>query len=674
MKKVFFFMIPLMVLAGCQGTDKGAAQKVPAVDLADLDTSVAPGQDFYQYSTGGWQKNNPLKPEYARYGAFDIVGENNQIQLNDLFESMTTMKTKKGSVEQKIVDLYKQGLDTTRRNAEGAAPLKKYLDQIYSVSDKAGLVKTIAQLHDAGEGSFFGAYVEADLMDSNNQILYLNQGGLGIGDRDYYTEAENAALKEGYRQFLCKVFALAGIENAENAADNALCVEDALALVSWTSVQNRDVEAGYNPMSAEQIIASYPGFDFALYGITRGVGNQSKIIVGQPSFFEGFSNIFQNTQLDVLKDYVAAQLISGACSALSDDFYTAYFDFFSRQMAGVTEQKPLWKRAMSVPNSILGEAVGKMYVEKYFPESSKQRVAQLVENLKVALGQHIDALEWMGEETKAYAHEKLSNFHVKVGYPDKWKDYSSLEIDPELSYYENLRAASAWSVKENKDKMGKPTDKEEWGMSPQTVNAYYNPTTNEICFPAAILQPPFFNADADDAVNYGAIGVVIGHEMTHGFDDQGRLFDKDGNMTNWWTPADDEAFRARAEVLAAQYDEIEVLPGLHANGHLSLGENIADHGGLSVAYSALLNSFGENHPEPVDGFTAEQRFYLGYAKVWASNATDAEKARRTKMDVHSLPENRVNVAVRNFQTFFDAFGIKEGDAMYRPESERVRIW
>ena len=398
------------------------------------------------------------------------------------------------------------------------------------------------------------------------------------------------------------------------------------------------------------------------------------MIVVEPSFFKAFCEYFGGADLAVLKDYVAGQLIQGATGSLSDDFYAASFDFFSTQMSGIKEQKPRWKRAMQVPNSILGEAVGKMYVAKYFPESSKAKMLTLVDNLKKAFSQHIDELDWMSDSTKVKAHEKLDNFTVKIGYPDKWKDYSTLDIDPQKSYYENLRAAGAWYVADNMAKLGKPTDKTEWGMSPQTVNAYYNPTTNEICFPAAILQPPFFNADADDAVNYGGIGVVIGHEMSHGFDDQGRLFDKDGNMSDWWTAEDAEKFNAKAQVLVTQFDEVEIAPGLHANGKLSLGENIGDHGGLSISYTAMLNANAGKDIGLIDGFTPEQRFYLSYGAIWAQNITEEEKARLTKLDVHSLAENRVNVSLKNFGTFFDAFGIKEGDPMWRPESERVHIW
>ena len=672
MKKSFVIMASALAMAACG--PKQQVEKVPAIDLANLDTTVSPAVDFYQYSTGGWQKNNPLKPEYARFGSFDQLRENNVKRLNDLFAEMGTLKTEKGTVEQKISDLYKQGLDSTRLNAEGAAPLKKYVDEIYVAADKEALVKIIAGLHNVSESSFFGAYVMSDLADSDNQILYLGQGGLGIGDRDYYVEAENAAIKEGYCNFLAKVFTLTGIADPEKAAANALAVEDVLATNSWTSVQERDIQAQYNPCSTEELVKNYPGFDWKLYFEARGIADQQKLIVAEPSFFKAFSEYFAGADLGVLKDYVAGQLIQGATGSLSDDFYTASFDFFSTQMSGIKEQKPRWKRAMQVPNSILGEAVGKMYVAKYFPESSKTKMLDLVENLKKAFSQHIDELDWMSDSTKTKAHEKLDNFTVKIGYPDKWKDYSTLDIDPQKSYYENLRAAGAWYTADNMSKLGQPTDRTEWGMSPQTVNAYYNPTTNEICFPAAILQPPFFNADADDAVNYGGIGVVIGHEMSHGFDDQGRLFDKDGNMADWWTAEDAEKFNAKAQVLVAQFDEVEVVPGVHANGQLSLGENIGDHGGLSISFTAMQNANAGKNIGLIDGFTPEQRFYLSYGAIWAQNITDEEKVRLTKLDVHSLAVNRVNVSLRNFQTFFDAFGIKDGDPMWRPESERVHIW
>ena len=664
-------MLPVMfAAASCQPK----SEKVPAIDMSYLDLSVAPGTDFNQYANGGWIKNNPLKAEYARFGSFDQLREDNVERLNGLFAEMSKLNPAKGTVDQKIVDLYKLGLDSTRLNAEGAEPVKDELKLIYGASDKKELVDVLAKLNLAGGGGFFGMGVDADLMDSNNQVLYLGQGGLGMGDRDYYVDAENAELHSKYQQMLEKLFTLSGEADAAARAENAVKLEDALASFSWTSVQNRDYTKLYNPMSTEEIAKTFKGFDFGSFFQAMGIPAQDKVIVEQPSFFEGFAKLFESSGLAELQDYLAAHSLMSAAPYLSDDFYAAHFDFFSTAMSGVTEQKARWKRAMSVPNSILGEAVGQMYVKKYFPEENKMKMLEIVGELQKSLGEHIASLEWMSDETKAYAQNKLSNFTVKVGYPDKWKDYSSLNVDPEQSYYRNIVAANTWYVADNLSKMGKPTDKSEWGMTPQTVNAYYNPTTNEICFPAAILQPPFFNIDADDAVNYGAIGVVIGHEMTHGFDDQGRLFDTDGNMNNWWTAEDEARFNEKTAVLVKQYDEVEILPGLHANGKLSLGENIADHGGVSIAYTALHNALGDEMPADIDGFNVDQRFFIGYAHLWAQNITDEEKARLTKLDVHSLAENRINVTLRNFQAFFDAFGIKEGEPMWRPESERVSIW
>ena len=659
-----------MLSAGCASRQ----EKVQALDPSWLDTTCTPAQDFYRFATGGWQKANPLKAEYARFGSLDKLNENNENRLNELFSGMSEMTAEKGTVEQKISDLYKMGLDSVKLNADGGAPLKKYVDAVYAVQDKDALVKLVAEMHQDGESAFFGTFVMADLRNSSNQILYVGQGGLGIGDRDYYTEPENAEIKKGYENFLTRIFTLAGIQEPEKAASNALAVEDVIAQNSWTSVQERDMEKLCNPMTTAEFEALCPGFDFKSYFAARNIPDQELMNVDEPSFFRAFGKMYAETELGMLKDYVAGQLIQGACSSLGDDYYNASFDFFSRQMSGVTEQKPRWKRAMRVPNGILGEAVGKMYVERYFPESSKEKMLALVRNLQDALSEHIINLDWMGDSTKVKAQEKLANFTVKIGYPDKWKDYSSLEIDPSLSYYENLRAAGRWYVADNMGKLGKPTDRTEWGMTPQTVNAYYDPSTNEICFPAAILQPPFFNPDADEPVNYGAIGVVIGHEMSHGFDDQGRLFDKDGNMSNWWTDEDAAKFNAKAEVLVAQFDSVQIMPGLMCNGKLTLGENIGDHGGLSIAYSAMRKAIGDRTDTVIDGWTPDQRFYLSYAAIWAQNIRDAEKARLTKLDVHSLAENRVNVSLRNFQTFFDAFGIREGDPMYRPESERVHIW
>ena len=669
MKKISILMTMLCALAACSQRGQGA------LDLTDLDPSTSPKVDFYQYATGGWQAKNPLKPEFSRYGSFDVISEATQENLNKLFESMATLQAEPGTVDQKISDLYRMALDSTTRNALGAQPIQPYIAEIQAVKNLDELADLLGKMNLYGEGGFFGSGVDADLTNSDIQVLYLGQGGLGMGDRDYYLLETNAELKAGYRAFLEKVLTLSGVENAAALAEKDLQVEDAMAKVAWTREQNRDMQAIYNPMSSADIDAAWPALRFGRVCAAANIPAQDKVIVQQPSYFDGLNELFAKTDIETLKAYLLCQFISGQCGALSDDFYTANWEFFSHQMAGTQEQRPRWKRAMSVPNSLLGEAVGQMYVERYFPESSKKQMVELVENLRTALGQHIDNLEWMSDETKVKAREKLAAFTVKIGYPDKWKDYSTLTINPENTYFENLRNASAWYVQDNLSKLGKPTDKTEWGMTPQTVNAYYNPTTNEICFPAGILQKPFFDPNADDAVNYGGIGVVIGHEMSHGFDDQGSMFDANGNMENWWTAEDKAKFDALGDKLVAQFDEVEVLPGVHANGRYTLGENIGDHGGLSIAYTALENALKGKMDKPlIDGFTPAQRFWLSYGNIWAQNITDQEVARRTNMDPHSIGENRVNVSIRNFQTFFDAFDIQEGDPMYRPEEERVHIW
>lgn len=647
---------------------------VPAIDLANLDTLTVPGADFYQYATGGWQKNNPLKPEFSRYGSFDVLAENNQKRLNDLFQELASEKTVPGTEAQKIADLYTMGLDSVRLNNEGAAPILPRLQALECVTDLESFAKVSGQMAKSGVGSIYYAGVMEDLMNSTVNILYVGESGLALHNRDYYLLPQHEAIRAGYKAFLEKIFTLAGYDDAARIASDAYELEMALAVPFWSMNQQRDIAAQYNPMSSEQLYAAYPNLHLDLYFAELGIPTQEKLILEQPSYFKAINEIVAKTDPQVLKHYLQASVLSDACNCMSDDFYTANFEFFSKQMSGIQEQKPRWKRAMSAPNFALGEAVGKLYVEKYFPKEDKEKMLSIVKSLQASLGEHIDSLSWMGAETKAMAHEKLAAFTVKIGYPDKWKDYSALEIDPTLSYMENLERVSIWAVNDNLADLGQPVDKEKWHMSPQTVNAYYNPTSNEICFPAGILQPPFFFHDADDAVNYGAIGVVISHEMTHGFDDQGRLFDKDGNMTNWWKDEDDAAFRKKTAVLVKQFDEIEVLPGVHANGTASLGENIADQGGLRIAFTALQNTLAGKETGLIDGFTPEQRFYLAYATVWAQNITDEEKQKRVLTDVHSIGRDRVNATLRNIDTFFEAFGIKEGDPMWRPECERVIIW
>ena len=673
MKKLLFFAA-LITMVSCNNQNN-----TPAIDLTNLDTTVSPADDFYQYATGGWQKKNPLKPEFARYGSFDVLRENNEKRINELFSAMAKSQAEQGSVEQKISDLYKMGLDSVRLNEEGLKVLAADLAAIDAISDSRSLATTLAQIHTTTGNPLFGLYVTSDLMNSSMNTLYISQSGLGMGNRDYYLDEEHASKREGYVAYLEKVFTLAGIDNAKAEAEAVMAFEKKMAERFRSNVELRNVAAGYNPMSKGDFYARYKNFDWESYRTQLGLGEFEQIIVEQPEVIDLVNELVKTEPLSTLKSYLKANLLGSAAGYAGDELYAASFDFFSRQMTGVEEMKPRWKRAMAVPNAILSEAVGEIYVSKYFPSEDKVRMTELVKNLQVALGQHIDALEWMSDETKQKAREKLATFTVKIGYPDKWKDYSSLEIDPALTYWENIKRASAWSTADNLSRLGKEVDRDEWFMSPQTVNAYYNPTTNEICFPAAILQPPFYNSTADDAVNYGAIGVVIGHEMTHGFDDQGRNFDKDGNMINWWTEADAEAFQKKSQVLIEQFNKIEVLPATEeipavmADGALSLGENIADQGGLRVAFTALKNALGETTPEPIDGFTAEQRFYLAYAALWGQNIRDAEKARLTKIDVHSLGENRVNATLKNLQSFYDAFSITEGK-MFMPEEERVIIW
>ena len=676
MKKILLTISTVALMASCNTKQA----EVPAIDTANFDESVSLKDDFYQYATGGWQAANPLKPEFARYGTFDQLRETNEVRVNDLFAEIAKSKTEKGTVDQKIADLYNMGLDSTRLNKEGVAPVKADVDRLMSVNNVSDLAVAVAMIHTQASNPLFSLGVSADLLNSNINVLYIDQAGLGMSNRDYYLDAENKALREGYVQWLTKAFAMIGWEDAAAKAEKVLAFETKMAKAFRSNVELRDVTANYHPMTKAELLAKYPKFDWNRYFSQIGIGDFDKVIVGQPEVLDAVFGLFTKEDIQTVKSYLAASVLSSAAGYVGDDLYAAYFDFFGRQMSGQQEMRPRWKRAMAVPNSLLGEAVGEVYVKKYFPESDKVRMTEMVKNLQVALGQHIDALEWMSDETKAKAHEKLNKFTVKIGYPDKWKDYSSLTIDPSLSYWENLKRANAWYTADNLADLGKEVDRERWFMSPQTVNAYYNPTTNEICFPAAILQPPFYNSAADDAVNYGAIGVVIGHEMTHGFDDQGRQFDKDGNMNNWWTDADADAFKARTDILVDQFNKIVILPekngqpALMADGALSLGENIADQGGLRVSYTALQNTFKEKgEPAPIDGFTAAQRFYYSYATIWGQNIRDEEAARLTKTDVHSLGKNRVNATLRNIQTFYDAFGITDGD-MFLPEEERVVIW
>ena len=660
------------MMTACATADK----QVPAIDSNNFDESIVRNDDFYQWATGGWQKNNPLKPEYSRYGSFDVLRENNEIRINDLFSQMIETEAEFGTIEQKISDLYKMGLDEERLNREGAEPIRDAVNAILATEDREALIASISALHTDGIGVFFAGYPAADLADSNMTIFYLEQGGLGMGNRDYYIDEKNAEIKAAYRTYLSTIFTLAGVEgDIAKMVEDVVAVEDRIAEKSWSNVECRDIVKGYNPHTMDELRANYGTVNWDAYFQAMGIDKLDKLVVSQPSSFANIMDVLATMPVEVLRSYVAAHYIDAAASYLSEEFAVASFEFFGKTMSGTQEIRPRWKRAMGVPNSVLSEAVGQMYVAKYFPEEEKVRVETMVSNIQKAFSKHIEALDWMGEATKAKAQEKLAAFTVKIGYPDKWKDYTTLVVDPAKSYWANVVEANRWYTADAMAEVGKPVDRAKWLMPPQMVNAYYMPTTNEICFPAAILQPPFYNPNADDAVNYGAIGVVIAHEMTHGFDDQGSQFDKVGNMNDWWTKEDRAAFEKKTNVLVEQFNAIEILPGLFADGKYSLGENIADQGGLRLAFTGLTDyAWAEGRPADIDGFTGEQRFYIGYATLWAQNITDQEKERLTKVDVHSLGRNRVNATLRNIQSFYDAFGITEQDAMFMPVEERVIIW
>lgn len=677
-RKMFPFLAAgIVALASCNTPQKEVV-KIAAINPANMDTTVAAGTDFYEYACGGWIKNNPLKPEYARFGTFDQLLENNQEQLRVLIEELSATPHEAGSVAGKIGALYAMGLDSTKLNADGVAPVKEELAAINALATKSDVSKMVATLHKEGMAPFFALFVGADEKNSAMNIVQLYQAGIGMGDRDYYLleDEGSAKMRDAYRAYINKLFTLAGSspEQADAAVDAVMKIEKAIAEISYGREDLRDSQKNYNKLAYEDFKQIESPLDWDVYFESMGLAGLKELDAKQINFYKDMSEALRNTTVDEQKYYLAFNLLSAAAPYLSDDFVDADFEFYGKVMSGKQEQQPRWKRSLNTVNGALGEAVGEMYVEKYFPASSKEKMLTLVGNLQTALSERINGLEWMSDTTKAKAQEKLAAFTVKIGYPDKWRDYSGLEIKDD-SYWANVRRSNIFDMAYQLADVDKPVDKSRWHMNPQTVNAYYNPTTNEICFPAAILQPPFFNPDADDAVNYGAIGVVIGHEMTHGFDDQGRNYDKDGNLIDWWTAEDAVRFTERADKLVDQYDQIIVIDTLHANGRFTLGENIADHGGLLVAHQAYLNSLkGKETPAPIDGFTNEQRFFLGYAMLWGQNIRPEEIRRRTKIDPHSLGKWRVNAALRNIAPFYAAFDIKEGDPMFMAPVDRVVIW
>ena len=667
--------VSLFLMTACnmnQNKEQGSG-----IHLENLDTSVLLGQDFYQFATGGWQKLNPLTPEYARFGSFDKLAEDNREQLKGLIQEIAAAEHEAGTIEQKIANLFNLAMDSTKLNEEGVTPILPDLEAISNIENKEDLTISMAQLSKMGISPYFYMYVGADQQNSNEYLLQTHQGGMGLGQRDYYLDEDDATknIREKYQELIFDLFLKAGSSeaHAHEKTKTVMRIETQLAKAAYDNIKLRDPYANYNKMSIEELQKLVPNINWTLFFETLGVDTNQQISISQKEHLAEVGKIIESESIENQKAFFEWNVINSAASYLSDDIYMVNFDFFGRVLSGKQEPQARWKRAVSTVDGALGEAVGQMYVKKYFPAEAKARMLELVSNLQSSLKDRISALEWMGSDTKEKAIDKLNSFHVKIGYPDKWKDYTTLQIEKD-SYWANIKRANEFSTAENFSKLGTTVDKDEWFMTPQTVNAYYNPTSNEICFPAGILQYPFFDMNADDAFNYGAIGVVIGHEMTHGFDDQGRQFDKEGNLKDWWTAEDAEQFDERAAKLADFYDKIEVAPGVFANGKFTLGENIADQGGLQVSYDAFKKATKDNPLTEKDGFTADQRFFLAYSNVWAGNVRDEEVLKRTKTDPHSLGKWRVNGALPHVEAWYQAFNIQPEDELYLAPEERAVVW
>ena len=651
------------------------------LNVSDFDKSVRPGDDFYEYACGGWMKANPLPAAYSRFGSFDRLAEDNNKRINGILKELQENTYQEGTVEQKLSDLYKLAMDSARREQDGLAPLMPVIKRLEAAKTKEQLFAIQLEMMPYGNSEFFASYIGADEMNATQNILTFAQGGLTLGQKEYYLENDEATVKirEAYKKHIVRMFQLYGFKKAvaEKKMKNILKVETALAKVSKSRTELRDPIANYNKMTLKDLNAMCPNFQIERQMNAKGIKSEyiQDVVVGQVEFMKAADKLFNTLTAAEYRDVMEWGQIDGNTGYLNDAVRAANFDFYGKVFSGRKEDHPLWRRSTNQVQNVMGEALGRIYVKKYFPASSKERMKTLVENLRIALGERIAAQDWMDDSTKVNALLKLNTFYVKIGYPDRWTDLSDLKIDAKKSYYENMhechRFWTAWRIDHT---AGKPVDRDDWYMDPQTVNAYYNPTTNEICFPAGILQVPFFDPTADDAFNYGAIGVVIGHEMTHGFDDQGRHYDKDGNMHDWWTDADAKNFTERTDRYADFFSKIKVLPDLNANGRLTLGENLADHGGLQVAYAAYKNATKLCPLGEKDGLTADQRFFHAYAGVWAGNITEEEIRNRTKSDPHSLGRWRVNGALPHIDAWYDAFGVKEGDKMFIPKSERLELW
>ena len=648
------------------------------IKLENMDTvSVKAQNDFYQYATGGWQRLNPLTGEYSRFGSFDKLRENNRQQLKGLIEEIASKTAKNGTIEQKISDLFNLAMDSVKLNKESYEPIKADLARISAIKDTKELISLLPTMMQNGISPYFKVFVDADPMNSNMYLVQTYQGGIGLGQRDYYLENDENTknIRDKYAAHIAKMFEKEGFAPADASKnrDAVMKIETRLAKSAYDNVKLRDPHANYNKMTVADLQKLVPQIEWKPFLDAFKLNNLRDLSVSQKENLVEVGKIIASEPLEAQKAYLQWNIMDASASYLSDDIDQMNFDFYGKVLSGKQQQQPRWKRAVSTVDGSLGEAVGQMYVKKFFPKEAKERMLQLVKNLQTSLGERIQALEWMGDSTKAKAQEKLNTFHIKIGYPDKWRDYSALDIKND-NYWSNIKRANQFESEFMFSKIGKPVDKDEWLMTPQTVNAYYNPSTNEICFPAGILQYPFFDMKADDAFNYGAIGVVIGHEMTHGFDDQGRQYDKDGNLKDWWTKEDGDKFNARAKVLSDFFDKIEVANGVKANGKYTLGENIADHGGLQVSYHAFQNILKTNPLKSQEGYTPEQRFFLAYANVWAGNIRTEEILQLTKTDPHSLGRWRVNGALQHIQAWYDAFNVQPTDKMYLTPDKRASIW
>ena len=675
MKTIMACMLMLPAFAEVQ------AQLQSGLDVTNFNQQVRPGDDFYEFACGGWMKKNPLPAAYSRFGSFDQLQEDNSKRINTILTELQKGKYETGTTEQKLSDLYKLALDMKRRNKEGLAPVKPLLKQLAQASTNDDLFEIQKCLLKYGDQQFMRAGFGADEKNSTQNILNVNQGGITLGQKEYYLDNDAATkqIRDAYKAHIVRMFQMYGFneEIAKKKMESIMSIETALARVSKNRTELRDVEANYNKMTLKDFVKNYPHVRLIQQMDVLGVPREyyEEMVVGQPNFMKGLEEVLANIIPSDYRAYLEWSVIQGSASYLTEDIEAANFDFFGKTLRGRQEDYPIWKRATNLVEGQMGEALGKIYSERYFPASSKERMKTLVKNLQLSLEERIKAQTWMSDTTKQAALDKLSSFYVKIGYPDKWKDLSKLTIDPKKSLFENILVADSFRTAQRiEETAGKPVDKDEWFMTPQTVNAYYNPTTNEICFPAGILQRPFFDPTADDAFNYGAIGVVIGHEMTHGFDDQGRHYDKVGNMVDWWTASDGENFNKRADQYAAFFSNIKVLPDLNANGKFTLGENLADHGGLQVAFNAYKRAQKGKTLPVIDGFTGDQRFFLAYAGVWGQNITEKEIRNRTKSDPHALGMWRVNGALPHIDMWYDAFGVKEGDKMFIPKSERLDLW